>query len=256
MFAALSLIEMIVFGVFFLALIIGTSYDRRGVEDGKWWVVLVSFILVAVYYWSDFTFSGLWDVVRTWGFWEPLMYFFGIGLVYSGLEFSLYVRRTAKRYEVEWKKHLTQVESVKVIGEDGNVKTEVRKNRDGGTYLHEFTRRRPYSEVYDDVREKGASSALFNTAREYSEKFIRQYFFKNQIIELDLDPVTKIDVVPVVNKRELAEHIAAWTSLWPAYAVSLVVGDLLAEVWSTLSSLLAKISGQFVKLSFANVFKF
>jgi hypothetical protein len=60
---------------------------------------------------------------------------------------------------------------------------------------------------------------------------------------------------PLIDKLELAESIGVWTFFWPAYAVSLVIGDLLTEVFNVIAEFLVKISGRFVRFSFADVFK-
>lgn len=253
---ALGLIEIIGFSVLLIALAIGTAFDRRGREEGKWYIVAVGLIIVAVYYWSDFTFAEIWKAIRTWGFWEPVMYFFGIGLVYSCLEFALYIRRKARQYKTEWQNHLACTEAVPVFDENGKQRIEVQKNGRGEEFERAVQRHRPYSEVYDDVAAKGASSSLYNKAIGLSAEFVSRYRFRNEIIEIQVNPQSKVDVEPVVNRGELADHICAWTSLWPGYAISLVFGDLLAEVWSALASVFAKISGQFVRISFSNVFKF
>lgn len=52
---------------------------------------------------------------------------------------------------------------------------------------------------------------------------------------------------PKIDKEELTAHVGAWTVWWPAYAVSLILGDLLTEVF--------QISSRFVKMAFKDAFK-
>ncbi len=60
---------------------------------------------------------------------------------------------------------------------------------------------------------------------------------------------------PKIDKEELTAHVGAWTFWWPAYAVSLILGDLLTEVFRVISDFLITISGRFVNMAFKGVFK-
>lgn len=249
----LGLLELLFVSVFFLLLIVGVTFDRRGKEDVKWWIFGVGLMILAVWQWSSWSFGGIWEAVKTVEFWSPIGYYLLAGLVYSALEFFLDIRRSARFYAAEWQQHLKAGEQVPVLGEDGEPVVTKKGDRFNSDQVQ--TTRRSNSEVYDEVKAKGANSGLFNTAMKLTSEFVGRYHFKHRIIELKIG-TDKISVEPRVNKIELADHISAWTFLWPAYAVSLILGDLVVEVFNFIASVLAKISGQFVKLSFANVFKF
>ena len=272
-FAALGIIELIFLGVFFLLLVLGTAFDRHGKEDPKWWIFGIGFIAVAIWFWPEFTFFGdavvkgtdgkpdttrvvLWEAVTAWSFWKPVGAYLAAGLVYSILEFVLDIRRSARFYSDEWKRYLTNTRQVPVLDDDGKPMSQVVKGQFGNEAKEAVTRQKSYGEYYANVREKGAESADFNKALEYSKHFISQYCFKNRIIELQLNETDKVTVEPRVNRIELAEHIGAWTFLWPAYLVSLIIGDLLTEVFNAIAEFFATISGRFVRFSFSNVFKF
>lgn len=62
-------------------------------------------------------------------------------------------------------------------------------------------------------------------------------------------------IEPKINRSELAQGIGCWTFFWPFYAISLVIGDLLDEVWRVMADVLVSISGRFVRLTFKDVFK-
>lgn len=280
--ATLGVVELAFLALFFIACVVGVTFDRRGVEEPKWAIIGVGAALIAVWYWSHWTFFGaahipaemnngtvvheavdrivLWSVIQSWDLWRPVSEFLIAGLVYSLVEFALDVRRTARFYATEWTKYLTHTEEIEVTttDADGNVVyvTEEVRNGRGERVTKNVTRQREHSEVYAEVKAKGAASNLFNKALKLSQEFISQYRFKNRFIELTLNKDTKIDVEPKINKVELAEHITAWTLMWPMYLVSLVLGDLLVEIGRVLADVLVKISGRFVRLSFANVFKF
>ena len=220
---ALGWIELTFFAVLFLLLVLGTAYDRNGLESPKWYIFGAGFVIVAGYFWKDWTFGSVWDGLTSWMFWKPVVIYLGVGLVYSLVEFLLDIRRSVRFYAAKWKTHLAS---------------------------------RDTAELYREVGEKGALSAKFNEVLEMSKSFINNYTFRNRIIQIVLDKNTRVTPVPHVNRVELAEHIGAWTFFWPFYLISLIIGDLLTEVFRTIADFLAHISGRLVRLSFANVFKF
>jgi hypothetical protein len=275
LFLGLGLLELAFVSAFFLLLIVGVTFDRRGKEDVKWWVFGLGLLVLAVWQWPHWTFIGpvhvdavmegtkevskaadrivLWNAVRDWSFWAPVGYYLLGGLVYSLLEFFLDVRRSARLYAAEWQRHLSGSDEVQVLDDEGVPVPDPNADRFGNRQV--LTRRRPNSEVYEEVKAKGATSALFNHALKLTSEFVGRFHFRNRIIEIKVGS-DKVSVEPHVNKIELSEHITAWTLLWPAYAVSLILGDLVVEIFNFITDVLVKISGQFVRISFANVFKF
>jgi hypothetical protein len=270
---ALGWVELTFLAIFFLLMIVGTSFDRAGQEHPKWYILGVGFAAIGWYYWKDLSMSSLWMTLSTWAFWKPIVIYFVIGLIYSLLEFVLDVRRSARQYAEDWQKHLNSEVQVNVLNEDGKPKMQPKLDRRGqpvmaiervnnalGTehevqVMENVTKIATFAEGYRVVAEAGAESARFNEVNKQTTEFLGSYRFKNRIIEVQI-AADKIGVEPKINRLELAEHIGAWTFLWPAYAVSLIIGDLLTEVFRSIADFLAHISGRFVKMSFANVFKF
>jgi hypothetical protein len=87
-------------------------------------------------------------------------------------------------------------------------------------------------------------------------------FFKEQNHHLDDRRLVTIEmnkskgvIVPKVNRNLLAENIGCWTFFWPFYAISLIVGDLLTEIFKLIADFIASISGRAVNAAFRNVFK-
>jgi hypothetical protein len=58
-----------------------------------------------------------------------------------------------------------------------------------------------------------------------------------------------------VNRRVLVDNVSAWTLLWPAYAVSLIIGDLFNQVIEFVVDVSTKLSGAAVRFVFQNTFK-
>lgn len=261
-FAALGLIELIFLGVFILMLAIGVSYDRSGKDEPKWVIFGLGLLFVAIWFWKDFTFSELWADVRSWHFWKPVLMYVGAGLLYSILEFALEVRRSAKFYAAEWKRHFTSTVRMNVLDEAGQPKTEEVLTRNGTT-RSTVTREVPISELYAAALAGASSTKLLEAERDgivktHISRFLEngKYQHKHTIVSLKTKNTSWLEVEPVVNRGILADHIAAWTTLWPAYAVSLILGDLLQEVFTAVANFVASLSGRAVRAAFKNVFKF
>ena len=52
----------------------------------------------------------------------------------------------------------------------------------------------------------------------------------------------------------LSQAIGCWTLFWPAYALSLALGDLLTELWQRMADVLTAISARFVSNTFHKAF--
>ena len=276
----LGLLELSFWAVFFIALTVAVTFDRRNVEEPKWVVAAAGLVIIAVWYWSGWTFFGpahvdavlnhgtvitpaqdrvvLWVVVRSWALWLPIAYYVAAGLVYSCIEFGLEIRRSVRFFKTAWESHVSQYEKVPLtrVNENGEHEhvTETVETFNGPKKVGQ-ERRRPYSEVYNDVREKGAASGMFNAALNYSSSFVQSKNNDHKIIGIRLNKETKVDVEPYLHRAVLADWVAAWTCLWPAYAVSLIFGDLLTELFRIVSGVFANLGGYVVRFSFRNVFK-
>lgn len=148
--------------------------------------------------------------------WKFIGIYLLIGLAYSVLEFALEIRRSVRRWKALW--------------------IEFRANA-----------KRNKADV--DVNPEDVATSFVASTQRYS----------NHVIGVAVNPDAKGPdelIVPKVDRTRLAEFVGVWMIFWPFYAVSLIVGDLLAEVARIVADVFAKISGRFVRMSFANVFKF
>lgn len=267
----LGLLELMLFAVFFILLVIGTSFDRRGVESPKWYVLGLGFVAMTLYFWPEYTFFGpahvdavmegtkvlkaahdrtvLWPLISSWSFWNPLAMFLGMGIAYSILEFVLEVRRTARKYAADWQQYLRSAVEVKQRDKDG----ELRMVESGLGRRGWVTKSMTVREVLADREDLSNAKA----ADELLESFVSTTNNRKKYGFLDLAlNVDKTAPEPKINKLELAESLGAWTFFWPAYMVSLIIGDLLTEVFTWLAEFFISLSGRFVRMSFAGVFKF
>ena len=92
-----------------------------------------------------------------------------------------------------------------------------------------------------------------NDGKTLEQKFVeRSSYRSSRVIALQVEDG---NLVPSVQRSELAQAIGCWTLFWPGYAVSLVLGDLLTEIFRKVADVLAALSTGFVKRTFARAFK-
>ena len=61
-------------------------------------------------------------------------------------------------------------------------------------------------------------------------------------------------LAPEIDRKDLSQAIGCWTLFWPAYALSLALGDLLTELWQRMADVLTAISARFVSNTFHKAF--
>lgn len=234
----LGLLELAFIALFFLGLVIATAFDRSSPDRGsleapKWWILAIGIGVAIAYFWGSFTIASAWETVKTWEFWQPVVIFLGLGLAYSILEFALHVRRVARHVGIRWEQYLSGTESI-------------------SNTVHI-----PRRLLISELRSQGGAYQYSQQALEVLRKFLDKSYGNresDELIELKLDS-TLVDFEPRVKREELAEHVGVWTLFWPAYAASLILGDLLTEIFRTLANVLASISGRAVKAAFSGLFK-
>jgi len=251
----LGLVELLVFAALAVFLLVGISFDRRGKEELKWWPVILFVLFLAGWNWSDWTFFGpahveavmdgtkvvtpaydrvvLFSLAQSAAFWTPVAIFLGLGLVYSLVEFLFDIRRSAKFYAAEWAEYLKK--TVDIGGSNETVRITI-------------------SDLLTQARAGSDNKRLIEYAQRVLGEFRQRYSFKNRIVGLEYDEKL-FEMNPKVNKAELVDFITAWTLLWPFYLVSLILGDLLTEVFNAIGEFFVKLTGQFVKVTFKDVFK-
>lgn len=204
-------------GIFVLAMIIGCTADRNNYESGKWWVFFIGVILFTIYNWKNGYRMSM-ETFLSADLWKFIGIYLLVGIGYSVIEFMLEVRRSARFWKEEWKR------------------------------------------FYNENAQTGKGDEVaspHNTALKFVSRTYRSHF--PRIIGVAMNPDSKDmnDLLqPHVDRTHLAEHIGVWILFWPFYAVSLIIGDLVLEIARVLADVFAKISGRFVRMSFANVFKF
>lgn len=135
MFAAflglgLGLFELAFIALFVILLMVGTTYDRRGKEGPKWFILFVGMAALVAWYWNDWTLRGAWDIATSKAFWIPAGYYMGAGLVYSLIEYYLELRRSVRYHSDKWKQFSGSIDEF--INRYGNNRPLVKLNSENG----------------------------------------------------------------------------------------------------------------------------
>lgn len=214
----LSVWAALAIGVFFIAMVIGCTLDRHNSNEGfKWFVFVIGLIGVAAWHWGEWSWSQLFSAEV----WKPVLIYLAIGLAYSVLEFFVKVRKEAKLWKAEWEKFKAKDE---LPDEDHNPNELIIKK----SYSHSLEFR-----------------------------FCKDHHYRSLSRITDVKCITtdgKDAVVPVINRSELAQSVGCWTLFWPAYAFSLILGDLLTEVFKKFADVIVALSSGLVRRMFAKVF--
>ena len=275
----LGFIELIFIGCFFLLMVIGTALDRRNIEGPKWWFLGLGLLLVVMYYWSDITFTSLWATVGTWQFWQPAVVYLVAGLLYSAVEFVFSVRKMAARHRDSWAKFIQQKDETYVtedgqevpagwVGTDDRGETfyTMMQTRGNGVQTKNGEVRRDVKRIRKTYREmllEGQKVDATDAQKDKAARVLASYSESNShhmsdlrkdFVKLELSKGLG-EVSVSINRGRLADFIASWTLLWPAYGVSLVLGDFVIEAFRMVGDFFATLGGRFVKLTFADVFK-
>lgn len=266
---ALSLIELIFVGGFFLLMVIGTALDRRNNEYPKWWVLLIGFAGACIYLWGSISFSAIWTAVTSWTFWQPALVYLAAGLVYSVIEFTLSVRRLARAHADSWQRFISQVTTVFVLTSTGREVPSASwvKGKGNGEFYTRWTHdgestkeEQPVTRIevsYRDILLKAQRPDARTEDRMKALELFRTYSNDSRsddFVQVKLDPDT-FQVQPTIERRRLADFISAWTFMWPAYAVSLILGDLLVEGFRLVGDVFSQLGGRFVRIAFNGTFK-
>jgi predicted secreted protein len=212
----ISVWAAIIMGLFFIAMIFGCTLDRRGTEAPKWYIMGIGVVAFVSWFWSDLRWSGIFDA-RMWTF---VGLYLLIGLGYSIIEFLLEVRRSARYWSGKW--------------ED----------------FKKAAQRRMH----------GETMGQYKTTDEPTTNLVTEFLhWRNDVSYLRIIGIEATadgtNIEPKINRQQLAESIGCWTIFWPFYALSLIFGDLLNEVFRIIADLVANISGRFVRMAFKDVFK-
>lgn len=234
-FLGLGLLELLFVSLLLVALVLGTSLDRSYKSYSiKWWVAVAAIGVFGVFNFNTFTVNGLIGSLFSMDFWRPAAVYLGAGLLYSAFEFVITIRRLARETKEAWTRLL-----------DEDVRTSDGISGAKIAYVK-------LSTVIQNANAEGGDLSIA-LAHKHIDSFITSRMFKYDGL-LNLKRVgTEIDTT--VDKAVLSRHIGAWTIFWPAYFVSMIIGDLLVEIFNAVAEFFVKLGGRFVRATFADVFK-
>lgn len=235
-----GLFELAFIAVFTIALVIGCTFDRSYDKASvKWYTVLIAAVILAIWHWGDLSFGGIWATATSFEFWKPALVYLGIGFLYCLPEFYLGVRKIAKEQEASWSDFITG----KARDAKGNFTGQLR------------------AELFAEAKVQGlkvSGEHEHDSVGVVAIKNLDDYLTsraRNSYSLVNFKLTDDFSISPVVNRAYLASCVGAWTIFWPFYLVSLVIGDLLSEIFSRFADLIASLSGRWVKLIFRDTFK-
>jgi hypothetical protein len=227
---ALTTLELFLAGAFLLALVVGVTYDRRGVARYKWYVVAAGLVALVACVWSDGGLAGLtWEgalaAATSSALWVPVAWYAGLGLAYSVVEFLLSLRRSNRRHGAAWAAFMASSPSQAGTGFDT---------------VGRLLAAAADPEATDDVQ---------RAAKYEIDRFV----------DRDGDPLFALErkglaIDTSVNRGNLAGFVGVWVPMWPAYAISMVLGDLLTELGRAVADAIANMSGRLVRRVYADTF--
>lgn len=238
-----GLLEMLIIGVFLLAMIISVSFDRRGEPAYKWVFALLGIGGVLFYTRDDWTIQTLADFCLSGAFWIPLLKYLGAGFLYSVIEFVRGVRIAKRDLSEAWERFL-DLSVTDAVG-ISNIKIP-RRDRDEDHEYH-------YNGSVRSLLSARDLDPTFSTlAADCRARFVTQTSCSDLLVK----PISvngQIDVK--VNKPLVALSVGPWVVFWPFYLFSLIIGDLLAEVFATFADYLSTLGGKYVRMVFKDTFK-
>jgi len=273
----------IIFGLFVIAMVIGCTFDRHYTESPKWWIFLAALVTLCIWKWNpERPWSETWSMIWSREIWSYVGWYFLIGVVYAVLEFMLDVRRSARFWSKKWREYkaasMQQTERLRETAERKRKEAELRNKkvtdlRNAGDLVEApissppdvlgamtGTQRRE-SETLEELQAQPDFD--YNTASStYNKALVKDFLTRNgmdshyryRIVGVEASKEGGIE--PKVNRQQLAESVGVWIMFWPFYAISLIIGDLVTEIFRFIADMLVQMSGRFVRNAFKDVFKF
>jgi len=276
----------IIFGLFVIAMVIGCTFDRHYTESPKWWIFLAALVTLCIWQWDPqrpwFGENSTWSMIWSKHIWSYIGWYLLIGVFYAILEFMLDVRRSARFWSKKWREYKTssiahterlketalrkrQEAELKVKAKDAAAKNEPNDPDYVPPELvtpTRFARTESREQSLEDLQQQPDFD--FDTASEvFNQALVKDFLMRNgmdshyryRIVGVEKSADGK-GIEPKVNRQQLAENVGVWILFWPFYAISLIIGDLVTEIFRFIADLLVQMSGRFVRNAFKDVFKF
>ncbi len=234
----LTMTHILGLGVLFILFCVSAAWDRRGRTSFKWILLLGSMIGLAMLFSPviEFSFAAIKDLLLSPALWIPIAWYCGAGLLYSAGEFFLTVRRAVRDIGGRWKSYLNERQSTMERDEKGVTGNTVTKT------VGEWIKIGQAEDATDEQRER-----VFELCRQFTNRNAHDF------IEFEYNKDVK-NIEPKMDRLMLSQYIGAWVVFWPFYLVSLILGDLLSEIFQTIADFVSEHCGRFVRRAFSNVF--
>lgn len=227
---------MLGFGLFFIAMVVACTFDRRAnVESPKWWTLGVAFVVFLVY---EYRLGTDWHLILNGALWMSVLYYMIAGLVYSCVGFMLDLRRSQRKWREKWTEYKTRHMEI----------------------FYDRLKREKAEKAKKMVIESGDIDDDAEAELEYKKTVVKDFvgrYSDNLYLIVNIKAAeNEVDIDVDINRTFLAECIGVWTIFWPFYLISVAVADLLTELFHGLADFLAARTQRIVKAMFKDVFKF
>jgi hypothetical protein len=199
--AALAWWEITILSVLFILVLVGTVLDRRDNKSALLWVSISLLFVIGMC--STWSSTSSITSLITNIAWKNIGIYALIGVVYGlTVEFYSAARRAKTTHLIEWQEFVANIDIDNYI-----------------TY--------------------GTGADVEKTKAKIDE-WVVQNSGKYSIIRLELSSSCRT-ITPKIHKVNFARELTAWTLLWPAYAISILIGDFCHWVAEWVTNVFAKI---------------
>lgn len=230
-FLTLGFFQTAFFIFFSLCLTFAVRSDRGRDNFSKWAVTISGITIFAVVLVMTGNFNV--DPFLTQDFWINVLKYLGVGLMYAVLiELPVRIRRASKEVKEAWKIFLD--EELYFQG--------AAQNPEQITMLQGITRVNDGSIDVEHLRRIKLKVSNFALANISDLVYLKV-----------LDD--GVSISPSLKRESLSNDLFNWTIFFPAFAASLVFGDILMSVFNTISNLASSLIDRMLKFAFSDSLK-
>jgi hypothetical protein len=253
MIFGITILEVIVLTVLAILFIISAAYDRSHRSYSfKWWTLVLGIAaLILMFGPNEWSVSAVWNSILSWEFWRPIVIYFSLGALYSIVEFLFQIRRESKILKESWSAYIsTKVDVDLTMEEMSEIDGVDRPGRDKkirGRVAFPVKQLLEHAQSHQSETTKDRAERLISSFRNLQSWGNSDFIVKPTL--------TTSGVEPEIQKGQLFSRLTVWILFWPAYMLSLLLGDIIEYVVSNLKALLVTLSNRFIKYVFADTFK-
>lgn len=268
MFAAISIFEIVMFSAFLIFLIFGTFLDDTSdASFVKWTVIFLGFAVFGIFYWSEWTFESIFSTLISSSFISDALTYLGIGIFFAIAKFFIEIKKSANYFSERWKRFKNDyVITTKFTNDlmndalqtfmDSDKRVEnlpFGKFIDFANYVKQNTSLNSLAKF--DLYAFHCRGVINDAIETFAKHTSRDYSLLGKKFILMVSDIDKQTPAPYINKSKLSGFISAWTILWPFYLIVMVLGDVIANIFSWITDIINALSFKMVAKIFESAFK-